>query len=412
MPRATCVYAHAHSHGRVWQHVPSVLLALAMLVVCGCGGLDCSNLPPPDLQPPTLHLPHVRPVRGLDDTLLHAAKADVQNNTNGVDGLTTYQALGGSYALATLTPDVYALPLPDGPAARVEGLKCADGSVTLTADAARLACLGLPDPSGNKGGIVVAEYTPGVWPPHAMLLGTFPAFGSDFLSPAWRPSGDALAVLERTGDDRCDIALLVPINVADPYTAPLALTARFTVAGEHNCAVLQLAWSLDGRTLAALTPIEALLLEPPRAWLTMPGGQPASVSRHTLAPRRRLPVDGLAHEFAWAPDGHGLTVLREGESGSFDGEWLASLPLNGNRATQLFPIPQNDGSRLGTFAWTPDDSGVLFAYGEREMAPDWHAEGWFASGFVAQPARPLGFGCPIPEPPPRLFFYATATSAA
>jgi hypothetical protein len=179
--------------------------------------------------------------------------------------------------------------------------------------------------------------------------------------------------------------------------------------------VIQLAWSPDGRTLAALTPDAALLLEPPHAWLALPKTSSNAQSVRTLAPRRRLPVDLLAHGllahgFAWTPDGQGLTVFLEQAGVSLDGERLVHLPLSGKPATPLVHIPENSSSssssRLGAFIWVPDGSGVLFAYGDPENTPTWLAEHWqTTSGFVARPARPLGI-CSWPQPPPGLFLYA------
>jgi hypothetical protein len=422
--RAICPYASAYPHSRRWRLTSSILLALAtLLLVCGCGGPDCRNLPPPDLQPPTLQLPHVQPVHGLDDVLLRAAQADLQNfqgYTRGIEGLTTYQAFGGSYALATLSPEVYALPLPDGPAARVKGIGCAIGSVALTADATRLACLGVPDAYGNKKGLLVAAFTPGVWPPRATVLQDFTIEDLDCFSPTWRPDGGALAVLEHSNNTgQCDIALLAPVMSANPRMPTFAFTARFTVAGELNCEVIQLAWSSDGHTLAALAHFEVLLLEPPREWLTVPDILFHSLPVRRLAARRKFP-SGLmphgfarAHGFAWAPDGHRLVVLLEGAGGDhLDGERLALLLLDGSPDTPLVPISPGEGLHLGAFTWTPDGSGLLFAYGEREDAPTWRADSWFTSGFAARPARPLGFGCFRAIPPPGLFFYDASPAPA
>src|SRR5215813_7466528 len=149
-----------------------LLLALVMLLVASGCSAPCTPAPPAYLQPPTLSLPNVRPVRGLDAVLAAIAKDDsIYHRTNGVEGLTTYQALGGTYALATLNPDVYALPLPDGPATRVVTLNCVAGPVALTADATRLACLATRDGYSDRERILVASFEPGTWPPRAQVLG-------------------------------------------------------------------------------------------------------------------------------------------------------------------------------------------------------------------------------------------------
>jgi hypothetical protein len=76
----------------------------------------------------------------------------------------------------------------------------------------------------------------------------------------------------------------------------------------------------------------------------------------------------------------------------------------------MVPIWPDEGLHLGPFAWMPDGSGVLFAYGERENAPTSGAENWVTSGYMARLSRPLGFPCYIPEPPPGLFAYTIPAS--
>lgn len=172
--------------------------------------------------------------------------------------------------------------------------------------------------------------------------------------------------------------------------------------------MIQLAWSPNGRTLAALTSNTVLLLEPPRAWLKVPNASPPVVAQRSLPPRHRLPVDGLAQGGVWAPNSQELAVFLEGGDTTLNGAGLARLPLSGKPASLLFPIPQDTGSNVGAFAWTPDGNGLLFAYGERKISPTWLTEHWPATGYVAHPAysaRPLGLPCYIPEPPPGLFTY-------
>lgn len=424
---------------RTYRPLPPFVLPLVALalLLAGCGEGFCNC---PAMQFPTVNVAHVRPIHGLDDTLLDTAESDFLNRSGAILGLATYRAGDGSDALLVLLGDtIYALALPDGRAKEMAGMTCGGATLSVTADGSHIACISAPEPRISRvygcsyyclsQQLLVANYHPGNEPPIGMPQTI--SDGANFISsPTWRPDGGALAVVEfgnltapydsNNKGPLCSLVIFAPTSLGD---SPLAPALRLSTDDFSLCDSQQIAWSPDGRTLAILT-THALLLAPAPAPNAISNAASAGhAATGALRGATRIALTNQARRIAWAPDSNAISVVISVPGNDLD--QVIQHPLDASTSpTVLLSLPTSypddrANPSLGSLVYSTDGRMLLFAFGSREFGlfpqstpPPSVGDAYQPDGRAARipqtALRPQI--CECPNPPTGLFAYTVAAT--
>jgi hypothetical protein len=404
------------------------LVAIVVLLAgCGEGYCNCFTMRAPDLSGA-----HVHQISVLDKHLLESANSDYSDQLGAVLGLATYQVKDAQYLLVSMYGSLYAAALPNGPATLVGGITCGNGTISLAANASRLACLNNQPPynsvlpscvrycSGEE--LQVANYVS--TSSQSVAQQTLKETAYVFVSPTWRYDGGALAVLEVgdafTSSGDCRIAMYSQISSNDSRIEP---ALYLSATGISLCDVVQIAWSPDGQSLAVLTPQELLLFLAPSPSVLMQAARSGQRKTLALHYRRRIIMTQRAHGILWAPDSNSVTIVSQTSDSADDEVNRYSLdtstpPVKLLNLSTAVPNRRIYSAAIGAIAYSPDRRTLLFSYGAREaglLASDAGSisgenlpnalSGKHTSLSVFRPQV-----CYCPQPPTGLYAYTLPTS--
>jgi hypothetical protein len=368
-------------YSRLLRSLLPLVTILVLLAGCGEGYCNCFTMSKPDLSGA-----HVHAISVLDDQFLKSANSDYNDQLGAVQGIAAYQVSDTQHLLISIYGKLYALALPNGPATVVGGITCGHGTISLSDDASRLACLGnqppydsnLPkcarDCSGEQ--LQVARYSPRSAQIEMQQTLTDTAYV--FISPTWNHDGSALAALEignafpTNGD--CRIAIY---SQTSPNESRLAPALYLSASDISLCDVVQIAWSPDGQSLAVLTPQKLLLYTAPSPSQLMQAarsghGQTLELHNHVI-----IDMGQLAHAILWTSDSNSVTIVSQTSNGENEDVSRYSLgtsapPVRLLDITITVATRRTYSAAIGGITYSPDQRMLLFSFGAREagLLPD------------------------------------------